>query len=87
MLFVDGRYVGGTNELVAVDEQSQFRPMLRCAATGSWRGVVCGGAWFVVCWGCSDRHWLYDGGAAVAANLVPCPRCNEDGRVPCALCR
>jgi glutaredoxin domain-containing cysteine-rich protein 1 len=91
-LFVDGRYVGGADEVVALHERSRLRPMLRRAArrgAGEAACAVCGGAWFVVCGGCSGRHWLYDGGAAaaaIAANRVPCPGCNENGLVPCPLC-
>ncbi|KAM0909110.1 hypothetical protein ACQ4PT_015015 [Festuca glaucescens] len=91
-LFVNGRYVGGADEVVALHEQSRLRPMLRRAArrgAGEAACAVCGGAWFVVCGGCSGRHWLYDGGAAaaaVAANRVPCSGCNENGLVPCPLC-
>ncbi|KAE8767881.1 electron transporter thiol-disulfide exchange intermediate [Hordeum vulgare] len=90
-LFVDGRYVGGADEVVALHEQSRLRPMLRRATrrgAGDAACAVCGGAWFVVCGGCSGRHWLYDDGlaAAVAASRVPCPGCNENGLVPCPLC-
>uniref|UniRef100_A0ACD6A3S8 Uncharacterized protein n=1 Tax=Avena sativa TaxID=4498 RepID=A0ACD6A3S8_AVESA len=90
-LFVDGRYVGGADEVVALHERSRLRPMLRRAArrgAGDAACSVCGGAWFVVCGGCSGRHWLYDGGSATAAaaNRVPCPGCNENGLVPCPLC-
>ncbi|XBH94441.1 hypothetical protein VPH35_085218 [Triticum aestivum] len=90
-LFVDGRYVGGADEVVALHERSRLRPMLRRAArrgAGDAACAVCGGDWFVVCGGCSGRHWLYDDGsaAAVAANRVPCPGCNENGLVPCPLC-
>ncbi|KAM3277808.1 hypothetical protein ACQJBY_045603 [Aegilops geniculata] len=90
-LFVDGRYVGGADEVVALHERSRLRPMLRRAArrrAGDAACAVCGGAWFVVCGGCSGRHWLYDDGsaAAVAASRVPCPGCNENGLVPCPLC-
>ncbi|CAM0875699.1 unnamed protein product [Alopecurus aequalis] len=91
-LFVDGRYVGGADEVVALHEQSRLRPMLRRAprrGAGEAACAVCGGAWFVVCGGCSGRHWLYDGGSAaavVAANRVTCTGCNENGLVPCPLC-
>ncbi|XP_037438373.1 uncharacterized protein At5g39865-like [Triticum dicoccoides] len=90
-LFVDGRYVGGADEVVALHERSRLRAMLRRAArrrAGDAACAVCGGAWFVVCGGCSGRHWLYDDGsaAAVAASRVPCPGCNENGLVPCPLC-
>ncbi|KQK13963.1 uncharacterized protein At3g28850 [Brachypodium distachyon] len=89
-LFVDGRYVGGADEVVALHERSGLRPMLRGAprrAAGEAACAVCGGDWFVVCGGCSGRHWLYDdGGGGGSANRVPCPGCNENGLVPCPLC-
>ncbi|XP_062209368.1 uncharacterized protein At5g39865-like [Phragmites australis] len=86
-LFVDGRYIGGADEVVALHERSQLRPvLLRAPRRGAGEGpcAVCGGAWFVVCGGCSGSHWLHDAGAA--ANRVPCPACNENGLVPCPLC-
>nr|ACG42813.1 electron transporter/ thiol-disulfide exchange intermediate [Zea mays] len=86
-LFVDGRYLGGADEVVALHERSQLRPVLRRAA---WRGAgegpcaVCGGAWFVVCGACGGSHWLHD--ASAGAGRVPCSACNENGLVPCPLC-
>uniref|UniRef100_A0A0A9G612 Uncharacterized protein n=1 Tax=Arundo donax TaxID=35708 RepID=A0A0A9G612_ARUDO len=90
-LFVDGRYVGGADEVVALHERSQLRPVLRCAprrGAGEAPCAVCGGAWFVVCGGCSGSHWLHDSGgdAIAAAGRVRCPGCNENGLVPCPLC-
>ncbi|XP_066386607.1 uncharacterized protein At3g28850-like [Miscanthus floridulus] len=91
-LFVDGRYLGGAEEVVALHERSQLRPVLRRAPRlGSGEGpcAVCGGAWFVVCVGCSGSHWLHDAGSATAvaaASRVPCSACNENGLMPCPLC-
>ncbi|EER91159.1 hypothetical protein BDA96_01G161400 [Sorghum bicolor] len=88
-LFVDGRYLGGAEEVVALHERSQLRPVLRRAARrGAGEGpcAVCGGAWFVVCVGCSGSHWLHDAGGAAAASRVPCSACNENGLMPCPLC-
>jgi len=92
-LFVDGRYLGGAEEVVALHERSQLRPVLRRAprlGAGEGPCAVCGGAWFVVCVGCSGSHWLHDAGGAVgtvaAASRVPCSACNENGLVPCPLC-
>ncbi|CAL4918132.1 unnamed protein product [Urochloa decumbens] len=93
-LFVDGRYLGGADEVVALHERSQLRPMLRRAprrGAGEGPCAVCGGAWFVVCGGCSGSHWLHDAAgatttAAAAAGRVACSACNENGLVPCPLC-
>jgi glutaredoxin domain-containing cysteine-rich protein 1 len=89
-LFVDGRYLGGAEEVVALHERSQLRPVLRRAprrGAGEGPCAVCGGAWFVVCVGCSGSHWLHDaGGAVAAASRVPCSACNENGLMPCPLC-
>ncbi|KAG8062891.1 hypothetical protein GUJ93_ZPchr0003g18205 [Zizania palustris] len=92
-LFVDGRYVGGADEVVTLHEQSRLRPVLRRAprrGAGEAACAVCGGAWFIVCGACSGSHRLYDAAAAAASSgsgdRVPCPRCNENGLVPCPLC-
>jgi glutaredoxin domain-containing cysteine-rich protein 1 len=90
-LFVDGRYLGGAEEVVALHERSQLRSALRRAARrGAGEGpcAVCGGAWFVVCGGCGGSHWLHDagGGGVAATGRVPCSACNENGLVPCPLC-
>ncbi|GJN23911.1 hypothetical protein PR202_gb11603 [Eleusine coracana subsp. coracana] len=94
-LFVDGRYVGGADEVEALNERSRLPPLLRRAARrGKGEGpcAVCGGAWFLVCGGCGGRHWLHDdaGGGARAGTVVTarvaCPACNENGLVPCPLC-
>ncbi|CAL4934974.1 unnamed protein product [Urochloa decumbens] len=91
-LFVDGRYLGGADEVVALHERSQLRPVLRRAprrGAGEGPCAVCGGAWFVVCGGCSGSHWLHDAGGATAtaaAGRVACSACNENGLVPCPLC-
>ncbi|KAL6637215.1 hypothetical protein ACP70R_024787 [Stipagrostis hirtigluma subsp. patula] len=91
-LFVDGRYIGGADEVVALHERSQLRPVLRRAprrGAGGGPCSVCGGAWFVVCGGCNGSHWLHDAGGAAAvasASRMPCPGCNENGLVPCPLC-
>ncbi|CAN6287395.1 unnamed protein product [Urochloa humidicola] len=92
-LFVDGRYLGGADEVVALHERSQLRPVLRRAprrGAGEGPCAVCGGAWFVVCGGCSGCHWLHDAGGATATaaagGRVACSACNENGLVPCPLC-
>lgn len=48
-LFMDGRYVGVADEVVALHEQSRLRSMLRRASEAA--NEVCGDAWFVVCGG------------------------------------
>ncbi|KAF0923710.1 hypothetical protein E2562_006682 [Oryza meyeriana var. granulata] len=83
-LFVDGRYVGGADEVVTLHEQARLRPALRRAprrGAGDAACAVCGGAWFIVCGACSGSHRLYD-----AAGRVACTGCNENGLVPCPLC-
>nr|CAB3493871.1 unnamed protein product [Digitaria exilis] len=90
-LFVYGRYLGGADEVEALNERSQLRPVLRRAtrrAAGEGPCAVCGGAWFVVCGGCSGSHWLHDAGGDTvdAAGRVTCSACNENGLVPCPLC-
>jgi glutaredoxin domain-containing cysteine-rich protein 1 len=88
-LFVYGRYLGGANEVEALNERSQLRPVLRrVPRRGAGEGpcAVCGGTWFLVCGGCSGSRWLHDSGGATATGRVACSACNENGLVPCPLC-
>ncbi|RDX85467.1 hypothetical protein CR513_33342, partial [Mucuna pruriens] len=84
-VFVKGRYVGGVDELVELNESGRLGRMLN--ATRVERGIGrqtcggCGGARFVPCLDCGGScKLLLDG-----AHKERCPNCNENGFSFCTL--
>ncbi|XP_059276378.1 uncharacterized protein LOC132030671 [Lycium ferocissimum] len=84
-LFVKGRYIGGVEEVVHLNETSRLGRILNWARVE--RGVGrsgcegCGGARFVPCFDC--------GGSCKVVNRdvkERCPKCNENGLIHCPLC-
>lgn len=94
-LFVMGRYVGGIEEMVELNESGKMKEMMRWVAKkggkageggkGGWMGCEgCGGARFVPCFDCNGScKVLGEDGKQV----VRCGNCNENGLVMCPLCR
>ncbi|CAL0312573.1 unnamed protein product [Lupinus luteus] len=82
-VFVKGRYVGGLNELVELNETGRLGRILN--ATRVERGVGrqgcggCGGFRFVPCLDCG-------GSCKIGADKERCPKCNENGLVYCPVC-
>ncbi|XP_020205015.1 uncharacterized protein At3g28850 [Cajanus cajan] len=87
-VFVKGRYVGGLEELVELNETGRLRRILN--ATRVERGVGrqacggCGGARFVPCLECGGSCKVAVDG--VRAHKERCPNCNENGLVHCPAC-
>ena len=86
-VFVKGRYVGGLDELVELNETGRLRRIL--TATRVERGVGrqacggCGGARFVPCWDCGGSCKVV---ASDGVHKERCPNCNENGLVHCPAC-
>ncbi|KAL2550998.1 Glutaredoxin family protein [Forsythia ovata] len=84
-LFVKGKYIGGVEEVVSLNETGRFGRIL------SWtrveRGVGrlgcegCGGARFVPCLECGGSCKVLEGD-----KKERCPKCNENGLVHCPIC-
>lgn len=87
-VFVKGRYVGGLEELVELNETGRLRRILN--ATRVERGIGrqacggCGGARFVPCLECGGSCKVAVDG--VRAHKQRCPNCNENGLVHCPAC-
>ncbi|KAF7828119.1 glutaredoxin domain-containing cysteine-rich protein CG12206 [Senna tora] len=81
-VFVKGRYIGGGDEVVALNETGRLGRILN--ATRVERGigrqacVGCGGARFVPCLEC--------GGSCKVVTKQRCAHCNENGLVHCPAC-
>ncbi|KAK7318084.1 hypothetical protein RJT34_02782 [Clitoria ternatea] len=88
-VFVKGRYVGGLDELEALNETGALRRILN--ATRVERGVGrqgcggCGGARFVPCFQCAGSCKL-NANANGGVDKQRCPGCNENGLVHCPAC-
>uniref|UniRef100_A0A7N0RG76 Glutaredoxin domain-containing protein n=1 Tax=Kalanchoe fedtschenkoi TaxID=63787 RepID=A0A7N0RG76_KALFE len=84
-LFVKGRYVGGVDELVELNETGRLNRLLNSASVE--RGVGrqgcegCGGARFVPCFDCGGSCKV-----VVAGERERCPECNENGLIQCPAC-
>ncbi|QCD85144.1 uncharacterized protein At5g39865 [Vigna unguiculata] len=85
-VFVKGRYVGGLEELVELNETGRLGRILR--ATRVERGIGrqtcggCGGARFVPCLDCGGSCKIVVDGV----EKQRCPKCNENGLVHCPSC-
>lgn len=84
-LFVKGRYLGGAEEVVELNESGRLGRILSSARVErglGWLGCEgCGGARFVPCLECGGSCKLI-----VGDEKERCPKCNENGLVHCPLC-
>ena len=84
-VFVKGRYIGGVDEVMGLNEMGRLRRMLNWA--GIQRGVGrqgcegCGGARFVPCLDCGGSCKV-----VVGDKKERCSECNENGLVHCPTC-
>ncbi|KAH6830546.1 hypothetical protein C2S53_010464 [Perilla frutescens var. hirtella] len=84
LVFVKGRFIGGAEELIKLDEEGKLGILLdgipAAAASGCWR---CGGVRFVMCVECSGSCRVVgeDG-----RKTVKCSNCNENGLIQCPKC-
>lgn len=85
-VFVKGRYLGGAEEVVELNESGMLGKMLSHAKVERGIGRLgcegCGGARFVPCLDCGGScRVVIDG-----VNKERCSACNENGLVQCPLC-
>lgn len=89
-VFVKGRYVGGAEEVVELNESGRLGRILN--ATRVERGIGrqacegCGGARFVPCWECGGSCKLIDATGSGGDVKRRCPHCNENGLIHCPAC-
>ncbi|MCD7450901.1 hypothetical protein HAX54_008961 [Datura stramonium] len=84
-LFVKGRYIGGVEEVVNLNETKRLGRILNWAKVERGVGRLgcegCGGVRFVPCFDC--------GGSCKVVNedvKERCPKCNENGLIHCPIC-
>lgn len=84
-LFVKGRYLGGPEEVVELNESGRLGRVMSWARVErgpGWQGCEgCGGARFVPCLNCGGSCKVL-----VGENKERCPKCNENGLVHCPRC-
>ncbi|XP_047977187.1 uncharacterized protein LOC125219290 [Salvia hispanica] len=84
-VFVKGRYIGGAEEVVGLNETGRLSRILNWARVERGAGRLgcrgCGGARFVPCLGCGGSCKV-----VVGADRERCGECNENGLVHCPIC-
>ncbi|XP_016442127.1 uncharacterized protein LOC107767590 [Nicotiana tabacum] len=84
-LFVKGRYIGGVEEVVNLNETSRLGRILNRARVERGVGRLgcegCGGARFVPCFDCGGSCKVVNGDVKER-----CPKCNENGLIHCPMC-
>ncbi|KAF3663896.1 putative RNA polymerase II transcriptional coactivator KELP-like [Capsicum annuum] len=84
-LFVKGRYIGGVEEVVNLNETKRLGRILNYARVERGPGRLgcegCGGARFVPCFDCGGSCKVVNGDAKER-----CPQCNENGLIHCPIC-
>ncbi|XP_028774733.1 uncharacterized protein LOC114731675 [Neltuma alba] len=89
-VFVKGRYIGGAEEVVELNESGRLGRILN--ATRVERGIGrqacegCGGARFVPCLECGGSCKVIETAASGGEVKRRCPHCNENGLVHCPAC-
>ncbi|XP_020579787.1 uncharacterized protein At5g39865 [Phalaenopsis equestris] len=85
-LFVDGRDIGGAEEVLGLHEQGKLMPVLQEMPRDQSGGLPCwrcGGIKFLVCEWCDGGRKMYDEGGGAWRN---CSLCNENGLIVCHIC-
>ncbi|KAK8957747.1 hypothetical protein KSP39_PZI000467 [Platanthera zijinensis] len=85
-LFIDGRCIGGAEEVLGMHEEGRLMPVLEEMPRDQSGGVKCwrcGGGRFLVCESCHGGRKMYHGGGGVWGD---CGLCNENGLVVCPIC-
>ncbi|KAH6822637.1 hypothetical protein C2S53_008078 [Perilla frutescens var. hirtella] len=86
-VFVKGRYIGGAEEVVGLNETGRLSRILNWARVERGAGRLgcrgCGGARFVPCLGCGGSCKIVVEGKRERER---CGECNENGLVHCPIC-
>ncbi|CAA7391280.1 unnamed protein product [Spirodela intermedia] len=96
-LFVRARYIGGPEEVLRIHEEGGLEKLLD-GLPRAQPGHLCDGCCgdrFLPCFRCNGGRKLValtaagggTGNGGCGGGIVRCPECNENGLVPCPLCR
>lgn len=82
-LFVKCKYIGGADEVVALNENGKLKMLLEGFSSAKARQCeCCEDERFLICWNCNGRSRV----VAEDEMWKRCIECNENGLVKCALC-
>ncbi|KAJ7282131.1 hypothetical protein O6H91_Y360000 [Diphasiastrum complanatum] len=82
-LFIKGRYVGGVEEVMQLNEDGVLAKLLEDLPRTSVRACEgCGDIRFIPCAKCNGSCKI----VSHENNVMRCPRCNENGLVRCTIC-
>ncbi|CAI0417000.1 unnamed protein product [Linum tenue] len=84
-LFVKGRYIGGAEEVLGLNEQGKFRVLfegLPPVDSSTEPCEACNGVCFVLCFNCSGSHRI----STPDGLWSECLYCNENGLIICSHC-
>jgi len=83
-LFVKGRYIGATEEVLSLHEQGKLKKILEEVPMDCSNGPcdACGGLRFVMCFKCNGSHKIL----AEKEEIDECLLCNENGLMVCPYC-
>ncbi|VVA97360.1 unnamed protein product [Arabis nemorensis] len=84
MVFVNCRYIGGAEEVVALNGNEKLKKLLEgiSSPVRSPRCDRCENERFLMCWNCNGRSRV----VAEDGTWNRCKECNENGLVKCDLC-
>ncbi|XP_008801678.2 uncharacterized protein At5g39865-like [Phoenix dactylifera] len=85
-LFINGRYIGGADEVLGLHEQGKLLPLvqgLQLERSGGAACKGCGGVRFMLCCECNGSRKLYHDENGMH---IQCNHCNENGLIPCPIC-
>lgn len=91
-LFIKGRYIGGADEVVMLQEVGMLKKLLQGipvidSLTANVKCCHCGGVRFLLCLDCSGSCKVYKGDQVNEGSLfVRCTNCNENGLIQCPTC-
>lgn len=83
-VFIGGRYIGGANEVLQLNEIGELKKLLQGvppASTGMCG--TCGGYKFILCADCNGSHKIF---SHKMGGLRSCAACNENGLIRCPRC-
>ncbi|KAL8161048.1 hypothetical protein V2J09_012537 [Rumex salicifolius] len=84
-VFIDGKYVGGADEIRAAHESGDLKRMIERLPLNEPEAVcgVCGGHRFLLCKCCCGSHRVY---SDECAGFRICDSCNQNGLIKCPTC-
>ncbi|KMS98419.1 hypothetical protein BVRB_4g092980 [Beta vulgaris subsp. vulgaris] len=87
-LFIRGRYIGGAEQVLTLNEQGRLRPLFRDIPINFSEGPcnVCSGLRFMLCYNCNGSRKVFEHDDQEGGLWIKCLKCNENGLVVCPLC-